>query len=83
MADNKGSFCFICEKQFANAYNLKDHTTAIHEGIRFQCKSCDKSFSQESNLRRHIKTTCGKPVKVKPQSYRCNICNSSFPNNES
>ena len=44
-------------KTFAHTEGLKNHVRTIHEGIRYQCDYCEKSFTQQNNLKLHIKNT--------------------------
>lgn len=46
--------CQICCKKFTCHTDLRIHMN-IHKGIRFPCADCDNSFSNRSNLLRHIK----------------------------
>ena len=41
-------------KQFTTYDYLQSHKKSEHEGKRFQCEKCEKSFVQASNLRRHL-----------------------------
>ena len=45
----------ICEKTFANRQYLKQHMD-MHTGApRKQCKYCEKDFTDQSNLHRHVR----------------------------
>ena len=49
--------CDICQKDFANKNNLKQHTMEQHELIKpYQCKICQQSFTRNWLLKTHIKT---------------------------
>ena len=48
MEDKKAT---IAIKAFSLASHLKTHIHTVHEGRKdYSCESCDKSFSQASNL---------------------------------
>ena len=32
-----------------------EHIKTIHEGVRYQCDTCEKSFTQLYNLKKHMK----------------------------
>lgn len=59
--------CEICNKAYAEKYDLKMHKR-IHNNIRpFQCSECDKSFTQRCQLESHM--TYGHNAKM-PFKYR-------------
>lgn len=45
--------CKYCGKQFSTGQKLKSHED-VHLNIRYRCHQCNKSYSNDSNLRRHI-----------------------------
>ena len=52
---------------------LKRHKQTVHEGVRFQCTLCEKSFSQPNNLKLHIKKTHDEG-----QRLPCDFCEKTF-----
>jgi len=58
--DNEQS-CKLCNKQFANKRNLRDHNRIFHESpdailskYSLSCPECDKVFYKKSNLTSHM-----------------------------
>lgn len=47
--------CDKCEKSFRDNFELKCHVSAVHLKIRFECAACDKKFSYECALKKHLK----------------------------
>ena len=37
--------CGQCDQQFLKKRNLIRHRQAVHEGVKFPCRQCDKLFS--------------------------------------
>ena len=61
--------CDNCGKQFKAANVMKQHQV-IHTGENlFQCKICDKSFTQSGTLQRH---------KESHKTFPCSQCAKSF-----
>lgn len=53
----KAQVCGICSKHFANRYQLKQHYNT-HTGQRpYECDRCDKTFTQSSSLKLHVRRT--------------------------
>lgn len=47
--------CPFCSKPMMSGY-MKRHIDSVHLKIKpFQCTSCDKSFSRNWDLKRHVK----------------------------
>ncbi|XP_064628194.1 transcription factor hamlet-like isoform X4 [Lineus longissimus] len=50
----KGSTCDICQKQYAEIYDLKRHIASVHDKIRYPCPECQKQFRSKYSLQRHL-----------------------------
>ena len=46
--------CQECGKKFGKKTTLNLHVETVHRGIKHQCHSCVKSFTQIANLKKHI-----------------------------
>jgi uncharacterized Zn-finger protein len=53
--------CNICNKMFANNYNVTAHVNSVHKGIRpkvdeskLRCEFCGRKFPRQKQLRRHL-----------------------------
>lgn len=46
--------CELCKAEFRGKRNLQAHHQAVHERVRFVCKTCGKEFSYNSSLAKHI-----------------------------
>ena len=46
--------CNFCSEDFTSIGDLGDHILRIHEKPRFSCALCQKSFTKESFLKKHI-----------------------------
>ncbi|KAL0118070.1 hypothetical protein PUN28_009030 [Cardiocondyla obscurior] len=64
--------CEKCNKQFGLKQEHELHMVLVHEQPKFTCNTCNKSFSNQSDLKMHIPTH-GK-IKEKSNPYPCNIC---------
>jgi hypothetical protein len=51
--------CEQCPSTSTRKDNLVVHQN-MHDGIRFPCPECTKSFGKKSNLNKHIKNVHGK-----------------------
>merc|ERR1719186_2105113 len=45
--------CDKCEYEATRADSLRSHIMAKHEGVKFECEQCAKTFSHQNNLIRH------------------------------
>ncbi|XP_068097145.1 zinc finger protein 271-like [Hyperolius riggenbachi] len=72
--DPKPYICFVCDKRFKRATDLKEHLR-VHTGERpFVCQVCGKGFTQSSALSSHQRIHTGE----KP--FQCNVCYKRFNN---
>jgi len=55
---NKDFTCKFCNDSFFSASVLSRHIASIHEGEKFHCKKCGKTFNRKDALHRHEKTSC-------------------------
>lgn len=68
--------CQLCKATFANKGHYEGHINS-HNNIKpFKC-TYSAEFCFKSALLRHKKSCHGK-TKVKPNSFRCEFCNSTF-----
>ncbi|XP_068627350.1 zinc finger protein 879-like [Battus philenor] len=67
------AMCEQCGRIFQSMALLKDHMW-VHTGEkRFKCSSCDKSFTQKSNLVFHLRVHS-----AQRPSYECPLCGKHF-----
>lgn len=60
--------CFYCEKLFTTQQKREEHTL-FHINLRIKCDQCNKTYSNHSNLHRHI-TTKHSNANYVPNTYR-------------
>ncbi|CAG0914414.1 unnamed protein product [Notodromas monacha] len=63
--------CQLCKKQFSKRANYLRHVD-IHNGVRYSCKQCNRSYTQEYQLKCHERKHSGEP------KFRCKVCNRTF-----
>lgn len=63
--------CSHCEKAFKALEHFNRHLT-VHNGVRFPCPDCDKTFSRKTYLTIHARKHAG----LKP--FHCCMCGRSF-----
>jgi len=65
--------CIECDQSFGQNGSLKQHIDSVHKKIRFHCSfdGCDKSFSDKSNLSKHLQLHEG-------QVNLCDQCGKTF-----
>ena len=58
--------CEHCGKHFQQVTNLIRHVKSVHDKIKdFKCGSCDRGFSEKSNLKKHLikfKNSCTRTI---------------------
>uniref|UniRef100_A0A8D9B1P6 Zinc finger and SCAN domain-containing protein 2 n=1 Tax=Cacopsylla melanoneura TaxID=428564 RepID=A0A8D9B1P6_9HEMI len=63
--------CESCWKVFTSKITMERHLE-VHMGVRYNCKQCEKIFSNERSLFRH------KLISHSGNVYKCNACNKKF-----
>lgn len=65
--------CPTCFRWFQKRYYMKNHEK-IHKGLKsYECSLCQKRYTSQTNLDRHIRVTHNNEKK-----HRCDICDKSF-----
>ena len=54
-SQNQLYYCAKCAYKSNKQYNVKKHTMAIHDGIRYPCSHCDYKATETGHLKKHIK----------------------------
>ena len=49
----KSHVCEDCGVKFLQKESLVQHTQAVHEGVRYPCEICDKTFTTKSSVNKH------------------------------
>lgn len=49
--------CASCGKNYASDQGLRLHDESKHQGIKYPCNSCEKTFTQKSHWKKHVKTS--------------------------
>lgn len=70
--DMIGVKCNICDKNFKNVKDMKEHQE-IHSKKKFECELCKKKFSRKKYLNQHLNVHNG-------TLYHCSICEREFNN---
>ncbi|CAH0549710.1 unnamed protein product, partial [Brassicogethes aeneus] len=52
--------------------SLKRHIKTRHEGIKYSCSHCSKSYTSKVNLNEHVRSKHGDPLQRK--KYKCPHC---------
>jgi len=52
--------CEKCEYKSTKMFNVKKHTAAVHDGVRYPCKFCDYKATETGHLRKHVRARHGK-----------------------
>ena len=70
---NQGFTCDYCGKVYCRKYVLKIHMRT-HTGFKpLRCKVCDKSFSDPSNMKKHVKLH-----ETEDTVHKCRYCGRNF-----
>ncbi len=72
--DNHGKFnCPECGEVFSSRIKFNRHKMKTHRNSTFPCSQCEKSFSEKSDLIRHVKT-----IHQRIQDFICSLCGKRF-----
>ena len=63
--------CDNCDKVYSNKFHLKRHFDSVHEGWKYYCNLCGKSFSLKQGLQKHRDGH--------NQKFECNACPKVYP----
>lgn len=73
MAVPRPKVCLVCDTVFSNEKTFYEHVMFAHEEfVQFFCQYCDKSFTIETELRRH------EHRHTAVRSFVCVECDKSF-----
>ena len=53
--------CSVCRKSYTQLAHLREHERRVHQGVRYQCWQCKKTFHRESYHNSHAEK-----CKIKP-----------------
>ena len=65
--------CDLCHEQFNDKIKLKNHLVSVHEGEKFKCNYCSKTFSSFGSLKTHKRN---EHYEIK--NHKCELCTRSF-----
>ena len=72
--------CHICDKTFANPYNVKLHIKVDHEQSEvFKCSMCKQSFKFQNQLQMHISSV--HPTQSKSYTCEVSLCGKTYAQN--
>ena len=67
-----------CEKKFTKIWNLLDHVR-MHEGIKpYECKLCNKTFTQKGNLKKHNIVQHSDISLSDRKKFECSFCSCKY-----
>ncbi|WAQ99979.1 LOW QUALITY PROTEIN: ZN320-like protein [Mya arenaria] len=69
--------CEVCDTEFHNKHNLKQHIERKHTAYQNLCSQCAKTFSTQYALKKHERT-----VHEKSPMFKCSLCDKVFPRKE-
>ena len=46
--------CTTCKKEFESKHNVMRHVDSVHKGLKFKCLHCDKSYTDNYRLKKHL-----------------------------
>ena len=56
--------CMKCDYKSIKMFNVKKHTQAVHDGVRYPCKFCDYKATETGHLRKHVRARHGDQLKL-------------------
>ena len=56
--------CMKCDYKSTKMFNVKKHTQAVHDGVRYPCKFCDYKATETGHLRKHVRARHGDQLKL-------------------
>ena len=65
--------CNVCGRMFFDKGHYDGHINTHTNTKPFECKTCGKSYTFESSLRRHVQSCLAEPDK-----FKCNLCEKAF-----
>ena len=71
--------CETCGGIFTKKSNLRKHVQSVHEGAKFECLECGKSYKWYATLHEH-RRCCHSTNNEKSSSTICPFCGKVFPN---
>lgn len=65
--------CLVCNKWFAQRYLLNAHQKTHSGAKNYECTTCHKRFTTQTNLDRHIRV-----VHYQQKNHKCTTCQKTF-----
>ena len=56
LSQPKMYYCQRCEYKSAKHYNVKKHTLAVHEKVKYPCTHCTYQATETGHLKKHMRT---------------------------
>ena len=60
--------CEKCDYKSTKMFNVKKHTAAVHDGVRYPCQYCDYKATETGHLRKHVRARHGNQLLDKTAS---------------
>ena len=65
--------CDICNFEFRSKNTFYNHKKIVHLGVKIPCPNCDRSFTLNQTLKKHINR------EHQNAKYECDICKNTLP----